>query len=100
MKKFSIIALAVFISCFFAGCKKKETTEVTRSFYMGVTPWPADFTEAELSTSYSFINSNCDIVSHHFDEGIPYEEAYYNTGWPAGLISELKTRKTKTPIVI
>lgn len=77
-------------------CSKSKTTENTRSFYMGVTPWPADFTDDELNKSYQFINGHCDIVSHHFDEGIPYEEAYNNGGWPAGLIAEINTRKTKT----
>ncbi len=76
-------------------CKKKAE-EPTRSFYMGVTPWPADFTEVEVNNAYSFINNNCDIVSHHFDEGIPYEEAYNNSNWPAGLVTEINTRKTKT----
>jgi len=63
---------------------------------MGVTPWPADFTTDELNRSYQFINNNCDIVSHHFDEGIPYQEAYDNTGWPTGLMEEVNTRFTKT----
>jgi hypothetical protein len=76
-------------------CKKKKQEE-TRSFYMGVTPWPADFNETELNNAYLFANNECDIISHHFDEGIPYEEAYNNNNWPAGLLTELQTRKTKT----
>ena len=63
---------------------------------MGVTPWPADFTQAELNNAYSFINNECDLVSHHFDEGIPYEEAFNNSNWPAELLTEIQTRKTKT----
>lgn len=63
---------------------------------MGVTPWPADFTTAELNTSYSFVNNECDLVSHHFDEGIPYEEAYNNSGWSQELINDLDTRVSKT----
>ncbi len=77
-------------------CSKNKAPEPARSFYMGVTPWPADFTIDELNTSYQFINDHCDIVSHHFDEGIPYEEAYNNSGWPAALIEDINTRKTKT----
>jgi exo-beta-1,3-glucanase (GH17 family) len=78
------------------GCKKKTADLLTRSFYMGVTPWPGDFTVAEANKAYNFINNNCDLVSQHVDEGIPYEEAYTNTGWPAGLIADIDTRKTKT----
>ena len=78
-------------------CRKKEDTPVeTRSFYMGVTPWPADFTLEEVDTAYRFINDHCDIVSHHFDDGIPYEEAFYNRPMPAVLVQDMTTRKTKT----
>jgi hypothetical protein len=64
-----------------AACHKHSASSATeRPFYLGVTPWPADFTLEELANAYTFINTHCDIVSHHFDEGIPYEEAY--TGSP------------------
>ncbi|MBK6634026.1 MAG: hypothetical protein IPG38_06675 [Chitinophagaceae bacterium] len=63
---------------------------------MGTTPWPADFTVAEVDTAYRFINEHCDIVSHHFDEGIPYEEAFYNRPMPASLLQDITTRKSKT----
>jgi hypothetical protein len=83
-----LLALTLF------SCRKKEP-EDTRSFYMGTTPWPADFNQSESDRAYHFINNNCDLVSHHFDEGIPYEEAYLNTNWPAGLVTELENRKNK-----
>ncbi len=63
---------------------------------MGVTPWPADFTINEVDSAYQFINDHCDIVSHHFDDGIPYEEAYYNRPWPANFLQDVQTRRTKT----
>jgi hypothetical protein len=77
-------------------CSKKSQEEPSRTFFMGVTPWPADFTAGEVDNAYSFINNHCDLVSHHFDEGIPYEEAYNNKGWPAALVADINTRKTKT----
>lgn len=78
------------------GCKKNTDTHETRTFYMGTTAWPADFTVSELDSSYKFINEHCDIVSHHFDDGIPYEEAYYNRPWPVNFLQDVQTRKTKT----
>lgn len=79
------------------GCNEKENISLeTRSFYMGVTPWPADFTFEEVDTAYRFINNHCDIVSHHFDDGIPYEEAFYNRPMPAALVQDMATRKTRT----
>ncbi len=94
MKNLLIIFLLIAIAS--SLCCKKKKTEETRSFYMGVTPWPADLTFAEVDNTYQFINNHCDIVSHHFDEGIPYEEAFYSILMPAGLLENVKTRKTKT----
>ena len=54
----------------------------SRSFYMGFTPWPyrADLSEPEDYTevfyTYDLIQDYGDIVAHHFQQGIPYPEAY------------------------
>lgn len=63
---------------------------------MAVTPWPADFTQQSVDDTYNFINHHCDMVSHHFDEGIPYEEAYRNLPWPQQLQTDVAFRKSKT----
>lgn len=89
----------VFIALLFglSQCTKNDPVDpATRSFYMGVTPWPADFTTNEVDTAYRFINDHCDIVSHHFDEGIPYDEAFYNKPMPPALVQDVQTRLTKT----
>jgi hypothetical protein len=89
------LSFFLFLSALLFSCKKKKQEE-TRSFYMAVTPWPADFTQQEVDISYNFINNQCDLVSYHFDEGIPYEEAYTNSNWPAELLTQIQTHKTKT----
>lgn len=77
------------------GCVKKAH-EPTRPFYMGVTPWPADFTSPAVEEAYRFIDLHCDLVSHHFDEGIPYEEAYHGLAWPAALQNDVSYRKSRS----
>lgn len=62
---------------------------------MGVTPWPGNFTAAEVDTAYQFINTSCDIVSHHFDDGIPYQEFYSNQPLPGAFLQEVQFRKTR-----
>ena len=96
MKGYLYMLLGIVMLCLFSHCKKDAPAAATRSFYMGVTPWPAGFTQPSLDTAYQFINNHCDIVSHHFDEGIPYEEAYHQLPMPADLVQNLLTRKTKT----
>jgi hypothetical protein len=89
-----------FIFCtslvFFTACSKKDHPAETRSFYLAVTPWPADFTATAVDDAYTFINEHCDMVSHHFDEGIPYEEAYHHLPWPQQLRDDVAYRKLKT----
>ena len=95
MKNYQLLwlcLLAALLSC----SKKENTPEVSRSFYMAVTPWPADFTAAELDTSYAFVKDHCDMVSQHFDDGIPYEEAYNNLPMPVDFQQDAQVRKTKT----
>jgi hypothetical protein len=93
MKKVLFLIVLAFVSC----SKKEETKPLeTRSFYMGTTPWPADLTVTEVNNTYDFINNNCDIVSHHFDEGVPYNEAFNNLTMPNSLLDNVQTRKLKT----
>ncbi|WP_159780571.1 hypothetical protein [Flavobacterium sp. 9AF] len=92
-----IKALYIFLFVLLFSCKPDDTIiEENRKFYMGVTPWPANFTSQDLEKAYDFINTKCDIVSHHFDEGIPYEEAYHNLEMPVALQQEINSRLSKT----
>lgn len=88
-----------FLTTIFFGCSK-DTSEILikekRTFYMGTTPWPADLTVEEVDKTYDFINNNCDIVAHHFDEGIPFEEAFTGTTMPISLINNVNFRLQKT----
>ncbi len=84
------------------GCSKNNDeviaiiTKETRTFFMGTTPWPADLTVAEVNKTYDFINNNCDIISHHFDEGIPFEEAFNNSAMPNSVLENVNFRIQKT----
>jgi hypothetical protein len=84
------------IPLIFVACNKSSSSPPGRSFYMGVTPWPSNFTQPAELSAYAFINTHCDIVSHHFDDGIPYAEAYGGSPMPAALQSDVQTRKANT----
>lgn len=90
------VVLSVLLLFVIAGCRK-QTPEVLRSYYMGFTPWPADFTPADVDSAYWFLQSEADMLAHHFDEGIPYAEAYADSGWPAALEQEIAARRLRTP---
>lgn len=73
----------------FFSCKKQQVksaaepnwsdnnsqNESSRSFYMGFTPWLYAATAQAETDVYHFINTNGDIVAHHFQQGIPYNSA-------------------------
>ncbi len=49
--------------------------ERTRSFFMGFTSFPYDFTAQAQAETYEFIESNADLVAFHHDAGVPWPEA-------------------------
>ena len=83
-------ASSLLLSC------RKEKAPQERSFYMGVTPWPADFTFEEVDSAYRFIDASCDLVSQHFDDGIPWEEAFTGAAWPSGFEQDIQYRKSRS----
>lgn len=80
MKIIHILTMIFFLSSI-SSCNKKEeasgiTTNIkTRSFYMGFTPWLYAASSQAESDVYNFINTNGDIIAHHFQQGIPFNDA-------------------------
>ncbi len=78
MKKILIYLL---ISFLFISCAKEEASDPiassskTRSFYLGFTPWLYAATTASERTTYNYINNQGDLVAHHFQQGIPFDDA-------------------------
>ena len=72
------------------------TSSLTRSFYMGFTPWPYDATVSAISSTYSLIQGNGDIVSHHLMDGIPWEESYAMTQLPNAIEDDISSRTSQT----
>ncbi len=61
-----VLSAFVFISC------SDDSGNSSRSFYMGFTPWPYAATLEAIEDVYDFINSEGDIIAHHFQQGIPF----------------------------
>lgn len=55
-----------------------STPENSRTFYMGFSPWPyrTEGDYAEVLYLYNLIQSHGDIVAHHYQQGVPWAEAY------------------------
>jgi len=74
-----------------------EPEEQTRSFALGFTTWPYDASIEAVNFVYSEINSRGDIIAHHLDGGIPWQEALDGTAYPTAIENELNTRLANTP---
>ena len=69
---------------------KLENT--TRTFYMGLTPFPYDITQEAIENTYTFLSQHTDIIAHHFDSGVPWPEAYNNQEYHQQVQQNINTR--------
>lgn len=99
MKNFEAKAFAITL-ILIAGCAEQNTPEggsstsvsENRSFLMGMTPWPYDFTEEAVDNTYRTVAEHTDLIVHHFDNGIPWEEALTGKPYHRNVVNEIKTR--------
>lgn len=92
-----LIRIFIFLNCvlfIFITCKKKPFKQDNRNFYMGASPYPPDFTDYGKKLAHKFINSNCDIIAQHFDDGVPWQEALDKTLYPSLVTSDINFRKS------
>ena len=67
------------------------------SFYLGFTPFPYDITQSAVQYVYDKIRSDANIISHHFDDGIPWPEALAGTDFHQNIISDWQFRLANPP---
>jgi hypothetical protein len=85
---------------FAAGACEEEGTagpeEVkSRSFYMGFTPFAYDLTAEARDYTYAEIGKRSDLICHHFDDGIPWDEALNGTPYHANVENNLYERESR-----
>ncbi len=68
----------------------------SRDFRMGFTPFPYDYTNDAVEFTYANLNYHSDIVIHHFDNGIPWDESLDDSKLPGNIILDLNSRISKT----
>lgn len=103
--KFLLTLLLIF-SCAQEEEEKKDSpltetgsTSNERTFYMGFTPWLYAATSQAETDVYDFINANGDLVAHHFQQGIPFNDAstFPNfSNYESNIQNEISNRINKT----
>lgn len=75
----------------------KEDPEPGRPFYLGFTPFPYDISLEAVNYSYDRIKVDGDMITHHFDNGVPWVEALVNESYSDNILNDWAFRKTNTP---
>jgi hypothetical protein len=90
-------AVAIFISiaAMLLACDK-EDHEQTRSYYMGFTPVPYESSVDAASYTYRALSENADIVSHKFNNGVPWPEALAGENFSDEIMNDWTFRKNQT----
>lgn len=60
---------------------------------MGFTPFHFSWVEDRLPETYDMIYAHADMMAYHFDEGVPWPEAYANKPFHENVEAELTHRK-------
>jgi hypothetical protein len=68
-----------------------------RPFRMGFSPWSYEATQSGVDWIYSTITTYGDIVSHHIEEGVPWQECFAGQPFPTSFAQEIRNRINKTP---
>ena len=63
-----------------------------RSFYLGFTYQPYDWSDVAFENTYEFIDKNSDIIFHYLDDGIPWGEAFSDSDYHPDVESQLAKR--------
>ncbi|MEM8776582.1 MAG: hypothetical protein AAGF53_16225 [Pseudomonadota bacterium] len=104
MYKFIQSLLAALMTSAIASCETKPATSsppivapLSHAVAMGFTPWPADLTAAGVDRTYAYIHDHANLMAHHFDGGIPWDEALESAPFPKHLRDDWAVRKSRTP---
>jgi hypothetical protein len=88
------LGLTIILSC--TGTAPSQPTEegfpTDRPFLMGFSPWPYAATPEAVDWTYQTIQDNGDIISHHMEEGVPWDEALADDPYPQAMVDEVNGR--------
>lgn len=101
-----ISAILIAIITFSLSCSRKEETVdplglaalISRCYYLGLTPFPYDISGIDkVEWVYDRISTDADLMVHHFDNGIPWDQALNGTPYPSKVTDDWYFRKSHTP---
>ena len=68
----------------------------SRSFRMGFTAFPHDFSMEAVEQTRQFVRNNGDLIAHHI-EGVPWAEALRDVPFPKEVLDEHESKRSMKP---
>jgi hypothetical protein len=93
-RSINIFISIILAAAFLFACSKDSEPE-TRSFHMGFTPFPYENSLEGVNDAYARIESDADIINHHFDNGVPWIEALNDQPFHTAIMADWDFRKSK-----
>lgn len=98
-----ILMILLVLFTLLSGCDKQDNKDAkldlnksnSRSFYMGMTPFPFDVTTEAVQETYDITDQLTDLIAHHFDSGLPWDEALNETDYHPNVANDIKFRASK-----
>jgi hypothetical protein len=94
-KSAKILVLALLAAIMTVSCSKDDDPE-TRPFHMGFTPFPYEKSLEAVNYTYDRLETESDIINHHFDNGVPWNEALSNEPFHQDVMADWEFRKSRT----
>lgn len=97
-----LVLLSVVTGCGDGGSSSgsNDPDAATRAYWLGFTPFPYAVSTQAIDFSYMEIAANADLVAHHLEEGIPWDQLDLGQGiddFPAELRDSWQLRKARSP---
>ena len=79
------------------GAVLAQDTDNSRRFHLGFTPFPYEVSLDGITFAYDAFKTDADIVAHHFDNGIPWNEALAGEPYSSNIMRDWEARRNQTP---
>jgi hypothetical protein len=79
------------------GCSKEDELK-KRPFLMGFRPFPYEISQVGIEYTYDKLAAEADIINHHFDNGVPWEEALNGESFPTHIMDDWTYRLSKADV--
>lgn len=71
---------------------KPSSNPPSRTYKLGFSPWPWDATLEAINWTYAKAIEHGDVISHHIEEGVPWNEAQSGDPFPKAMQEEVDNR--------